>query len=152
MMRLFARIDAAGILVGALLLNHLLEGSWALFIVFAILPDVTLLAYIKRTPPYTGPAMLYNAAHLYAAPLILAVLLIVWGPEWLEPIYLTGWVAHIAVDRLLGFGFKGPHSFWETHLQAIPPDAKAGDAAESDAPASGMDLPEDGDTPRKDED
>ena len=38
-----------------------------------------------------------------AVPIVL--LLVLWP---YRPVFLLGWVAHIAVDRLLGFGFRSP--------------------------------------------
>ena len=45
-MKTFLRLDAVSILVGAVVLHILWGGSWWLFALFAILPDVSFLAYI----------------------------------------------------------------------------------------------------------
>lgn len=106
------RLDALAILVCAIVANHFLDGHWGLFAVFALAPDVALLAYIGRDPRSPFARNVYNALHTYAAPLVLAAALWPWQPVW-----LLGWVAHIALDRVLGFGLKSRWGFKVTHIQ-----------------------------------
>jgi hypothetical protein len=60
-------------------------------------------------------ASVYNLAHTYLAPALLALagyLLGAANPYLLAVI----WAAHIAFDRCVGFGLKYPHAFSATHL------------------------------------
>ena len=76
------------------------------------LPDLSVVAYIAG-PRWGG--RLYNLAHFYAFPLLL----LVWGfwsqsmlAQWIGLI----WAAHIACDRMLGWGLKHPEGFFYTDM------------------------------------
>ncbi len=101
---------AAGLTIWAAL-----SGSWLWFLLLFLLPDVSMAGYLIG--PRVGAA-LYNAAHSYAVPLLLAI-----GGSMLDirPVLLTAalWLAHIGFDRLLGYGLKYPSSFRDTHLGEI---------------------------------
>ncbi len=114
MMRIFLRLDAVGILIGAVTLHFLWGGNWWLFALFAILPDVSFLAYIGYDGTTRWPSMVYNTLHTYAIPILLLIMF--WS---FQPVFLLGWVAHIALDRLSGYGFKSATDFKLTHLQQI---------------------------------
>jgi hypothetical protein len=114
MMKTFLRLDALGILIGTIALQYLLAGNWWLFALFAILPDVALLAYIGYDGTTRWPSLVYNTLHTYILPILLFMVL--WP---YQPIYLLGWIAHIALDRLVGYGFKSATNFKLTHLQQI---------------------------------
>jgi hypothetical protein len=107
-MNVFLRLDALGILLGAIALNHYLGGSWWWFLLCVVLPDLSLLSYLGREPKSRWPRLVYNIAHTYTVPIFLIIAL--WA---LRPVFLTGWVVHIALDRILGYGFKG---FRETRI------------------------------------
>ena len=57
----------------------------------------------------------YNAAHTYLAPAIMFMVLWLSGQELVEEMTII-WVAHIAADRLLGFGLKYQADTKQTHL------------------------------------
>jgi hypothetical protein len=114
MMKTFLRLDALSILIGAVMLNILWGSNWWLFALFAILPDVALLAYIGYNGTSRWPSLVYNTLHTYALPILL---LIVFWP--FQPVYVLGWVAHIALDRMVGYGFKSATDVKLTHLQQI---------------------------------
>ena len=93
----------------------LLHGRWWIFAVFFLAPDLVLLGYAVPGRPAFAAA-LYNAAHTYVLPLLLAMG--AWKAHWRTgELSALIWTAHIAFDRLLGFGLKYPQSFKETHLQ-----------------------------------
>lgn len=83
-----------------------LGGSWLMFGILFLVPDVSMLGYLvnPRIGSYT-----YNAVHTYAFPIALYLV----SPQ----IALIA-AAHIAVDRVMGYGLKSPTSFTETHLGA----------------------------------
>jgi hypothetical protein len=112
--RIFLRLDGAAILIAALALNILWAGNWWLFILFAILPDIALLTYIGYDGTARWPSLIYNVLHTYALPILL--LLVLWP---VQPIFLLGWVAHIALDRVVGYGLKSATDFKLTHLQQV---------------------------------
>lgn len=110
--RIAQRLDALAILIAAIGGNYVLDGGWELFALFALLPDVALLAYIGQNERAALPRAVYNTLHTYAAPLVLSFALWPW-----EPVWLLGWVGHIALDRVLGFGLKSAQGFKVTHIQ-----------------------------------
>lgn len=94
-----------------------LHGSWWIFAVFFLAPDLSLLGY-AAAGHRTLAAALYNAVHSYLLPLVLA------GASWwlhlrAGEIAAAIWIAHVALDRMLGFGLKYPEAFKPTHLQTV---------------------------------
>ncbi|HEY8488626.1 MAG TPA: DUF4260 family protein [Thermaerobacter sp.] len=68
-------------------------------------------------PPLPAPGwfFLYNAAHSTAVPLVLG--LVGWWATGRVFLPLLGWLAHIGVDRSLGFGLRLYPYLRSTHLQ-----------------------------------
>lgn len=110
------RLEGLIVLVAALTVYAtFLHGRWWIFVVFFLAPDLSLLGYAVKDQPALAAA-LYNAAHTYVLALLLA--LVAWIAGWqIGMLAAAIWTAHIAFDRLLGFGLKYPQSFKETHLQ-----------------------------------
>jgi hypothetical protein len=109
------RIEEAGLLAAAIALYVHFHFSWELFAVLFLAPDLFMLGYLVN--PRVGAA-LYNLAHTLTGPLVLFAL----ACRAQHPIGLAIsiiWAAHIAVDRMLGFGLKYPGEFKDTHLQHI---------------------------------
>lgn len=104
----------AGFALAVLLYRHQ-HGSWLLFILLILAPDLSMLGYLggKRIG-----AACYNAVHTYVLPVALAGYGVLAG----SPVAVNGsliWFAHIAGDRLLGYGLKYPTDFKDTHLQRL---------------------------------
>lgn len=74
-----------------------------------------------RLPP-RGLFVLYNVVHAYFTPLGLALL----GWFGFGTLFwpLLGWVAHIGLDRTLGYGLKIYPYFRQTHLQVEEPSTR----------------------------
>lgn len=91
-------------------------GSWALFAALILVPDLSLAGYLagRRIGSIT-----YNAAHNMVAPLVLlgVGLAIAQPPAVSIALIALIWLAHIGIDRALGYGLKYAASFKETHLQ-----------------------------------
>jgi hypothetical protein len=67
--------------------------------------------------PRVGAAV-YNAAHSYALPILIAIVGAAFDHRTL--LLVAGlWLSHIGFDRLLGYGLKYPVDFRETHLGLI---------------------------------
>ncbi|HEX4355800.1 MAG TPA: DUF4260 domain-containing protein, partial [Polyangiales bacterium] len=108
--RLLLRAEAALVLVAAVICFHKLDGAWWVFAALFIAPDLSFLGY--SVGPRIG-ANVYNVVHTYLAPAALAAIGLLVPP--LLPISAI-WVAHIAADRVMGYGLKYPSAFGETHL------------------------------------
>jgi hypothetical protein len=110
--RLVLRSEGAVALILSLAVYHAWGYSWWLFAATLLLPDLAMVGYLRD--PATGAA-LYNLAHTYVAPFILAVFGYALGVPVLLALAAV-WSAHIGLDRLLAFGLKYPTGFQDTHL------------------------------------
>ncbi len=110
------RLEEVLLLTLTLYAYHHLHASWLLFAVLFLAPDLFMLGYLIN--PRVGSAT-YNLAHTLTIP--LALLLTGYIQHWnLTTELALIWIAHIALDRLLGYGLKYPTFFKDTHLQHIP--------------------------------
>lgn len=89
-------------------------GTWPLFAILFLAPDITMLGYVAN--PRAG-ARLYNAGHSYLAPALLALAGFMMATPLLYGPALI-WAAHIGFDRFCGYGLKYPTAFGDTHLRA----------------------------------
>ena len=114
---LLLRTEGLLVLVGSLITYPLfVHGHWLWFALFFLAPDLSLIGYAWAGRTRMAAAV-YNAVHSYAAPLVLG--LIAWRLSSLHAGQAaTIWIAHIAFDRLLGFGLKYPEAFKPTHIQS----------------------------------
>ncbi|WP_332650211.1 DUF4260 domain-containing protein [Lysinibacillus sp. 54212] len=92
-----------------------LDYSILLFFMLLLVPDVSMVGYVMNTK--IG-VLLYNIVHHLSLPTILLTICIRFNIDPLIPISLI-WIAHILMDRALGFGLKYTNNFKETHLQKI---------------------------------
>ncbi len=98
-------------LLVCLMLYARTDGTWGLFAVALLAPDLAMVGYLAGA---RLGAALYNAAHWYGGPLLLWLLL----PGWPVAVPLI-WAAHIGLDRMLGYGLKYPTGFHDTHLGRV---------------------------------
>lgn len=113
--KLLLRLEGLAIAMGAVFLYARLGGSWALFALLLLAPDLTFLAYLFS--PRAGAAV-YDGAHTTLGPLgVLAAAAWLGSPlgEHIALIFL----AHIGFDRALAYGLKYPSAFGDTHLGRI---------------------------------
>ena len=109
------RLEGGALLVLSLLLYWKASGSWLLFIVLILAPDLFMLGYLGG--PRLGGAV-YNLGHTWLFPGILGAVGILGSAALAIDIALI-WFGHIGVDRLLGYGLKLPTAFQDTHLGRI---------------------------------
>lgn len=109
------RLENAAVLVVACLAYASLSGRWGLFALLFLTPDLSLLGYLVNRK--VG-AIAYNTGHSYLGPALLgAVGMFEHAPGVLALACI--WVAHIGLDRLLGYGLKYASGFGHTHLGLI---------------------------------
>lgn len=106
------RIEGLVALVVAVLLYREVGESWWLFALLFFAADLTFAGYLAG--PRIG-SVVYNAAHTTIFPLVLAGIGVVGDSEMAVAVALI-WLAHIAMDRMLGYGLKLPTGFKDTHL------------------------------------
>lgn len=108
-----------GLVLGVLALGVVWYGfseyPWYLYLVLFLLPDISMAGYARN--PRFG-ALVYNIGHTFSLPFALAVAAFVAAAA--TP-YLAAllWIAHIGIDRALGYGLKLPSGFTDTHLGRI---------------------------------
>lgn len=89
--------------------------SWTAFLLFFLVPDLSMIGYLGG--PRIG-ARIYNLVHFYGGPVVLAGAGWFLGEPYLTPLGVI-WMAHIGLDRALGFGLKMSSGFRDTHLGRI---------------------------------
>src|SRR5687767_8070506 len=100
--RTLLRLEALAMLAGSLVAFAAMGGSWGWFAALFLAPDVALLGYLAGA---RVGAMVYNGAHSYVGPAVLAGVgvLAATPAAWLAAAI---WCAHISFDRVLGYGLK----------------------------------------------
>ncbi len=112
---LWLRLEAALLLATSATAYFWLGGTWIPFAALFLVPDLSMMAYLRGAE---AGARAYNLAHSYAAPAAAALAAAAATGELPSPLWLI-WVAHIAFDRVAGYGLKQSHSFHATHLGPI---------------------------------
>lgn len=114
-LRILLRLEGLTLFAGMTLLYAVWGGSWWVYAILFLAPDLSFAAYLAD--PKTG-AIVYNVAHSYMAP----VALMTSGFALASPLVLSIamiWLAHIGIDRALGYGLKYAAGFGFTHLGRI---------------------------------
>ena len=113
--KILLRLEGLTLFVGMVALYAVWGGSWTVFALLFLAPDLSFIAYLADA---RVGAVVYNAAHSYMAPATLLTL----GFGFASPLALSIamiWLAHIGIDRALGYGLKYFTGFGFTHLGRI---------------------------------
>ena len=104
----------AGFGTGIVLFGQL-GGAWPVLAPALLLVDLSMVGYLRG--PRAG-AFTYNLAHQWATGLLVLAAGLATGQTFLS---LAGAVliAHVGMDRMLGYGLKLPSAFQDTHLGRI---------------------------------
>ena len=89
--------------------------QWWLFLLLLLAPDLGGLGYLAGSR--VGAAV-YDAAHLEALPIALAVAGVLAESDVCLKLALI-WLAHVGMDRAVGYGLKYPTHHRDTHLQRV---------------------------------
>ena len=93
---------------------HLNFPIW-LFFVLLLVPDITMIGYAMNKK--IG-ALVYNIGHSLIVPLLFFISYFYFSNDYLLITSII-WLAHIFMDRLLGFGLKYEDTFNITHIQKL---------------------------------
>jgi hypothetical protein len=115
--RVLLHLEGAAVLLLATAAFFRLGHPWWVFLLLLLAPDVSLLGLLAG--PRAG-ALIYNAVHTMVGPLALL------GGGW----WLAGgqsaavavalvWLAHIGLDRMVGYGLRYPDSEQRTHFDTL---------------------------------
>jgi len=113
--KLLLHLEGAFVFLTACILYAHLHFSWLIFALLILVPDLSMLAYLVNKRAGT---LCYNLFHTYSIPLLIFLVLLYLGKSEDYGIVLI-WVAHIGIDRLLGYGIKYETGFKDTHLQRL---------------------------------
>ena len=98
---------------------YLKQSVW-IFAGLFLVPDLCMAAY------FAGPKLgtiAYNIFHTTIVPLLLAIYGVLSG-ELFAQVIASIWLAHIGLDRAIGYGLKYATDFKDTHLGRIGGQAK----------------------------
>ena len=113
--RVLLGVEGAAVGGAAIVLYFWPGYPWWLLLVLALAPDLSFVGYVRG--PRVG-ATVYDVAHTYALPVPLAALGLLADLEIAVQVGLV-WIAHIGIDRAVGYGLKYPTRFEDTHLQRV---------------------------------
>lgn len=113
--RTLLRLEGAALAVACMVFYSYFEGSWWMFAILLLAPDLSFLGYLGG--PRVGAAV-YNAAHAAILPMLLGIFTMIM-PSALAMHLSLIWCAHIGIDRALGYGLKYDAGFTFTHLGRI---------------------------------
>lgn len=109
------RLEGAAILIGSIALYWHIGESWWLFALLLFAPDLSMLGYLAGS---RAGAITYNLIHTLVPAVAIASIGVLTDERRIVAIGLI-WLAHIGLDRLLGYGLKYPEGFKETHLSRV---------------------------------
>ena len=109
------RVEGVCIFIAAIAFYAVTGGSWTLFLVLVLAPDLWMLGYLAG--PRFG-AIAYNFFHVLIWPAVLGAAGLWAGHAIMIEVGVI-WLAHIAMDRALGYGLKLSTGFADTHLGQI---------------------------------
>ncbi|MBF0706791.1 DUF4260 domain-containing protein (plasmid) [Alkalihalobacillus hwajinpoensis] len=92
-----------------------IDASWWLVFLCLLVPDLSMLGYVINN---SIGSTIYNFGHKYVIPLILIILSVILHQDLMLALCII-WVAHIGMDRTIGYGLKYPSNFKDTHLQKV---------------------------------
>ena len=109
------RVEGVAIFGSTIWAYSRLALSWWTFGTFLLLPDIGMAGFAANTR--LGSAT-YNSVHTETPPILLLCYGLAQNNKPVMGAALT-WLAHIAMDRMLGFGLKYDDGFGVTHMGVI---------------------------------
>ena len=113
--RRLLHLEGLAVLAASLALYVDAGYGWLALIILFLAPDLSALGYLGG--PRLG-SVTYDVVHTYALPVALGAIGVLGGYDTAIQLALI-WLAHIGMDRMLGYGLKYPTGFKDTHLQRI---------------------------------
>lgn len=109
---LLQRLEGLAFLVAAIVAYTRMGASWWLFALLLFVPDLSMAGYwVNNSVGQTT----YNLVHTYVLPMGVALVGFWFGQSLPLAIGLI-WLAHIGMDRAVGYGLKEAEGFKFTHL------------------------------------
>lgn len=109
------RVEALALLIGGILMFARTGGAWWVFLVFLFVPDLSAIPYVINL---RVGAISYNLVHTYTIPCVILIAAL--SSENTVFIQIAAiWLAHIGMDRAIGYGLKYASGFKDTHMQRV---------------------------------
>ncbi|MBK8137037.1 MAG: DUF4260 domain-containing protein [Chloroflexi bacterium] len=112
---LLLRLESLALLTGVLAVYSRIAPDWGLFALLLLVPDLSMAGYLRGK---RLGSLLYNVGHTLSLSLLVVAVGLATSSALTVQIGLI-WTAHIAVDRVLGYGLKYTTDFKDTHLQRV---------------------------------
>ncbi len=113
--KLMLHAEGIALLVSAVLLYANMIGDWGVFVALLLAPDLSAVGYLVNKGM---GSLLYNLVHTTTLPLFVIGISFALGWQFGIALGLIN-LAHIGLDRMLGYGLKYPTDFKDTHLQHV---------------------------------
>ena len=115
MPRIILALEGLALFIGSIALYAYYGGNGWLFVLLLLVPDAAMLGYLVNT---RVGAISYNLIHTSSLPMILGISSLLLG--WTLGLHLALiWLAHIGMDRTVGYGLKYSSEFKATHLNRV---------------------------------
>jgi hypothetical protein len=109
------RLEGLVLFAAAIALYVREDFSILALVVLFLVPD---LSFVGLAAGSRVAAVAYDSVHTYVGPILLASTSVI--VEWNTGVMLgLIWLAHIGIDRALGYGLRYPDAFRESHLQRV---------------------------------
>ena len=115
MNKIILHLEGLAVLLLSIYFYFSMGYSWILFLILLFSPDLSMLGYLKD---HKFGAILYNLFHTYFVPIVIIICGILMHNDVLLMLSLI-WVAHIGMDRMVGYGLKYPTHFKDSHFDNI---------------------------------
>jgi hypothetical protein len=115
MIKTILKFEGFTIFLACLYFYHRLDASWLLFFLFWLLPDISMIGYLRDKQM---GAFVYNLAHNYILGLLIIFLGLLQNNNIVVSLGII-LVSHIGLDRFLGYGLKYTSGFKDTHIQKL---------------------------------
>lgn len=110
--RTLLQVEGAAIFGSTIWAYSRLGQSWWTFAALLFLPDLGMVGYLSNTK--LG-SIIYNSVHTETPPILLLCVSLAQNNKRGLGLGLA-WLAHVGMDRMLGYGLKYAGSFKHTHL------------------------------------
>lgn len=112
---LILRLESFALLAGTVAVYSRVAPDWLLFALLLFVPDVTMIGYLRDV---RLGSLIYNLGHTLSLPILMVSIALALSSVLLAQISLI-WIAHIAIDRIMGYGLKYATTFKDTHMQHV---------------------------------
>ena len=115
MVKTILRLEGLATFIASVYFYSIVSGNWFLFFALILVPDLAMLGYLRNK---AFGSLVYNLLHNY----VLGIAKILFGIYIANSLLVALGIillAHVGMDRFLGFGLKYPTNFKHSHFQKV---------------------------------